>query len=523
MAQSSYRPAIQPAAPPEGVRKKSRGINYTFLAIVAGLSFLLLMFIPILVAFGTYAYYQVNSLILPGIYVGVTELTGFNPQEAAVELHKTWNLENVILAEDGLHSWNLRPSDLGLTLDPVQTAEEAYKVGHGQSMVAEVAEMIYAFRNGWGIPPVINFNHETANAMLVSMNAQIYQPAQDGTITYVDGEFIPVESELGYEINIEESLKPLIDNPIAVLESGQLNIILKPVLPQVTDVSDSLTKAQHLLNTPVIMRGYDPIYDEKFEWIVPRDVVGSWITISPGDQGPVINVDQVHVNDYLSTLDEELGPERWIDPVENTPIIAQAMRSEQPATLSVRHKPFAYIVKPGDTLLKIGWDLGFPFWMILNANPGIDPDNLIAGQVLNIPSRNELIPLPVIENKRIVLSISKQRLWVYENGELLGKHVISTGIDRSPTQPGVFQVQTHDPKAYASVWDLTMPNFLGIYEAWPGFMNGIHGLPTLSNGRRLWANILGRPASYGCIILDLKTAKWLYNWAEDGVVVEIEA
>jgi lipoprotein-anchoring transpeptidase ErfK/SrfK len=46
-------------------------------------------------------------------------------------------------------------------------------------------------------------------------------------------------------------------------------------------------------------------------------------------------------------------------------------------------------------------------------------------------------------------------------------------------------------------------------------------LPTLSSGTRLWANILGQPASFGCIILDLDNAKWLYNWAEDGVVVEI--
>ncbi|MCK4855616.1 MAG: L,D-transpeptidase family protein, partial [Bacteroidales bacterium] len=297
---------------------------------------------------------------------------------------------------------------------------------------------------------------------------------------------------------------------------------LKPVAPQITDISESLAKAQHLLNTPISVRGYDPIYDEKFEWAIPRDVIGSWLTISPGDQGPIINVDENQVGAYLATLDEALGPERWIDPAESNPIIAQAMRSETPAVLSIRHKSTSYIVKSGDTLLKIGWNLGFPIWVILNANPGMDPDNLLAGQVLTIPSRDELLPLPVVENKRIVLSISKQRMWVYENGELLGKHVISTGMDRSPTQPGVFQVQTHDPKAYASVWDLTMPNFLGIYEAWPGFMNGIHGLPTLSNGRRLWANILGRPASYGCIILDLKTAKWLYNWAEDGVVVEIE-
>ena len=164
-----------------------------------------------------------------------------------------------------------------------------------------------------------------------------------------------------------------------------------------------------------------------------------------------------------------------------------------------------------------------PYWMILQANPGLDPENLISGTEITIPSKNELLPLPVIPNKRIHISIKKQQLKVYEDGELLSKHLISTGIDRSPTQPGIFQVQSHQKNAYASVWDLNMPNFVGIYESWPGFMNGIHGLPTLSNGTRLWANILGKPASYGCIILDLDDARWLYNWAEDGVIVEIEA
>jgi lipoprotein-anchoring transpeptidase ErfK/SrfK len=121
----------------------------------------------------------------------------------------------------------------------------------------------------------------------------------------------------------------------------------------------------------------------------------------------------------------------------------------------------------------------------------------------------------------VIITIGEQRLRIYQDGELLSEHVISTGIDRSPTQPGIFQVQTHEINAYASVWDLHMPHFLGIYEAWPGFMNGIHGLPTLSNGTRLWGNILGRPASYGCIIMELDAAEFLYDWAEEGVIVEI--
>ncbi len=51
---------------------------------------------------------------------------------------------------------------------------------------------------------------------------------------------------------------------------------------------------------------------------------------------------------------------------------------------------------------------------------------------------------------------------------------------------------------------------------------GIDRAPTLSSGVGLWENILGRPASNGCIILNLDEAEWLYCWAEDGVV-EIKA
>jgi hypothetical protein len=151
----------------------------------------------------------------------------------------------------------------------------------------------------------------------------------------------------------------------------------------------------------------------------------------------------------------------------------------------------------------------------------LDMNNLPTGETITIPSRNEMLPLPVIQNKRIVISIAEQRMWTYENGNLLNEYIVSTGIDSSPTLPGVYQVQTHEPNAYASVWDLYMPNFLGIYEGWPGFYNGIHGLPMLSSGVRLWADVLGSKASFGCIILDLPASEVVYNWAEDGVVVEI--
>ncbi|MGE5223280.1 MAG: L,D-transpeptidase, partial [Omnitrophica WOR_2 bacterium] len=169
-----------------------------------------------------------------------------------------------------------------------------------------------------------------------------------------------------------------------------------------------------------------------------------------------------------------------------------------------------------------GWKNGIPYWRMMAANPGIQDKRLGAGEEVIIPSKDDLLPLPVILGKRIVVSISQQHLWAYQDGETVLDEVISTGIDSSPTQPGVYQVLTHEINAYAELWNLHMPHFLGIYEAWPGFMNGLHGLPTLSNGNILWAEILGRPASYGCIILTLDAAEKLYQWADNGVVVEIQ-
>jgi lipoprotein-anchoring transpeptidase ErfK/SrfK len=67
-----------------------------------------------------------------------------------------------------------------------------------------------------------------------------------------------------------------------------------------------------------------------------------------------------------------------------------------------------------------------------------------------------------------------------------------------------------------------MPHFMGDYEAAPGFMNGIHGLPTRDGYTLVWESSLGvRRSSYGCIILGLEEAAWLFDWAEEGVVVEI--
>jgi lipoprotein-anchoring transpeptidase ErfK/SrfK len=184
--------------------------------------------------------------------------------------------------------------------------------------------------------------------------------------------------------------------------------------------------------------------------------------------------------------------------------------------------PRIYVVQSGDTLTRIAVQFGMPPGLIAEANRGIDLDRLHVGQELIIPRQHVLWPYDPVPGKKIVISIPEQRLRVYENEQLLHDWPCSTGMKDSPTYTGEFQVLSKEEMAYASQWDLQMPHFIGVYRAGGDTYNGIHALPILANGQRLWAGNLGSPASFGCIILGIEEAETLFNWAELGVPVVIE-
>jgi lipoprotein-anchoring transpeptidase ErfK/SrfK len=523
----AYPPAYSPRPlRPVVVRLRPRspksGLPKVFL-FLACFGLLVLFALACATVLGALGYYQVTGRILPGVRVGMLDLGGMTQAEATVMLDKTWNTDSRILISNGSQSQSLSPAQLGLTLDSKLAAQRAFDFAHSGTALDRLVQTVASLVGGWQVEAAINVDPQAARSALESLVPLMSLPAKDAGLRLDGAQLLAVPAELGYTINVEDTLQVLLTDPQAVLAKGLLPIIPKPLLPAVTDVTSALADAQRLLDRPASINIFDPLTDERKTIPVPPEILASWIKIVPGEPAPQVVLDQAGVANFLDGLESQLGGDRYIDGDHFSSPLAESLRQASTFWVTASHHTTSYVVQPGDTMLKLGWKLGMPYWMIVQANPGLDPETLSTGAKLTIPSKDQLLPLPVVTNKRILISLSQQRLTVFQDGSQIRQFVISTGIDRSPTQPGVFQVQTHEPNAFASVWDLYMPNFLGIYEAWPGFMNGIHGLPTLSNGKRLWANILGSPASYGCIILSLDDAEWLYNWAENGVVVEIRS
>lgn len=489
--------------------------------MIAGLSVFALL--GVLIVVGAYVYFQALELVLPGVSVGQVSLGGMSRREAAAALDEAWNgSEQGLIISDGAQNWYAPAAEFGLALDPRITAQRAYDVGHGAPIVAEVKTFFETTLRGRNVAPVVSFDEAQARMGLEAWAPKLTLPAQDASIVIdEDGQVSAVPGEPGYTLNVEGTLQVLAADPGLAVMDGYLPLVLDPIAPRIVDASAAVEEARALLDAPLAIRAYDPVADETLEWTAEPDVIAVWLTVQTLEDGSHAVVDGERVGDYLTDLNASLGGLRYLDAQAAASEITVALRESRPAALFVRHHPTSYIVQPGDTLTSVAWEVGIPYWRIKEANPGLDENSLTVGQTLIIPSKDDLLPLPVVVGKRIVVDISEQHLWAYANGSEVYSFVISTGIDRSPTQPGIFQVQDHDLSVYAPQWDLTMPHFISIYEAWPGFFNGFHGLPTLSGGQLLWREVLGRPASYGCIILDLDDGETLYNWAEDGVVVEI--
>jgi LysM repeat protein len=193
-----------------------------------------------------------------------------------------------------------------------------------------------------------------------------------------------------------------------------------------------------------------------------------------------------------------------------------------------------YVVQRGDSLSAIARQFRLTASDLVAANATSNPSLIFAGQVLVIPTGSaaagaapvptDAAPVPGREpgpDKVIVVSISEQRMTVYQDGGIRYEWVVSTGEPGLDTWPGQYAVLDKIPNAYGANWDLWMPNWLGIY--WAGNLeNGIHALPILPDGLRLWDGYLGSKVSFGCVILGITEAQTLYDWASVGTPVNIQ-
>jgi len=481
---------------------------------------LVLLLIGMMVVFAGAAWLMLRppaDAIARGVTVAGVDVGGLTPAEAAAALARALpapDVADVTLTAAGLE-WRLPWDNVGQQYDIAATVQAAAD----------------AERNTAVPPVVVPADPARVTAFLEKEVAPALAIAPtDATLTLINGAAVESPAQVGRRLDVAASAPRV----LAALAAGDaaVELALAEVPPQRPAPEPARAQAATWLSGPFVLVVDDPLtgpLDENelptgyyTEFTAASADIAHWLTVSEEGAAVRLHVDFQAVRAWVAGVAPQVGAERQLD-VEATltNLLAAFYAGERRAFARVTHPTGSYTIQPGDTLSLIAYDHQMPMWQFKRANPDIDPGAIDVGQVITIPSVDVLFPHPLIPGKRIDVDLFQQQVRVFENSAQIYTFTVSTGISRTPTIAGQFQILFKEEDAFAKRWQLDMPYFMGVYEEDEGFYNGFHELPITHYGTRLSAGVLGYPASFGCIILDVGDAETLYHWADVGTLVHI--
>ncbi len=462
--------------------------------------------------------------IYPGVSVQDTALGGLTVDEATARLIET--LPDPTAQTVELHGndrvWEITWADAGRKYDCPGMARAAYQVAREGLWLNRILAPWQVRARGRSLDlQITSADADRVRERVETIAPQVYVPPREASL-HIDAHGVTCTlGQTGRAIDVASTA----ENVLAALNSGakKVEIVTITLSPDRREPEPGCTEARSLLSQPFVLFADDPLtsYQNRFE--VSPERLATWLHVVLAGEQILLEVDTTPIETWLLEVAPQLGDERILDIDETRERTLLALREgDHRAQCAIRHPEGSYVVQLGDTLFDIAYSHGFPQWRLEEANPDVEPDELLIGMELTIPSIDVLFPEPLVADKRIEIDLPEQKLRAYENDDLVYDFTCSSGMTSTPTIAGQFQVLFKEREAYAQRWSLEMPYFMAVYYEGPDFANGIHELPIRSNGQRLWASVLGWPASYGCIILDVGDAEKLYHWAPIGTLVRIE-
>ncbi|HEX9038401.1 MAG TPA: L,D-transpeptidase [Ktedonobacterales bacterium] len=133
----------------------------------------------------------------------------------------------------------------------------------------------------------------------------------------------------------------------------------------------------------------------------------------------------------------------------------------------------------------------------------------------------------------VVVSLSKQQLWAYQNGQLVMTSLVTTGMPQLPTPTGAFHIMMKETNVwFYSPWPYGSPyyyspehiNYAMLFRSGGFYIHDAPWRETFGPGTNVphiepdgkWAT-----GSHGCVNMPTGTAAQLYNWIGIGATVLI--
>lgn len=201
---------------------------------------------------------------------------------------------------------------------------------------------------------------------------------------------------------------------------------------------------------------------------------------------------------------------------------------EAPPVEAAPVETVSHTVMAGEHLSSIAQRYGVSWTTIAEANGIFDPNTIYAGMTLVIPNGNpaaaQAVYVPQADpnlpdagahwgsGREIVVDLSTQMTYAYEDGNLVFSALVSTGLPATPTVQGEYAIWHKTEAQTMTGPGYYLPNVQWVMYFYQGY--GFHGT--------YWHNNFGNPMSHGCVNMTNADAQWLFNFASIGTNVWVQ-
>jgi len=285
-----------------GTRPQKLAIVFAAFCVTAGL-FVLALTIAVHLLFA--------GRILPGVSAYGITLGGKSQAEVEALLQQidAYPEQGRIVLKAGDQSWVAKPSDLGMIFNYQLTAQNAYKVGRGESITEWLFDPLFALFTGYPVDPVMVYDERIAEQYLHGVAIQVDRRTVEALIR-INGttvELIP--GQVGRSLDIPSALKEL-DSNLSTLKDFSIVLPIIESPPVILDAHEQASIVQKILFSPLTLTM--PVgQGDVGPWILTVDDLANMLLIKreEGRQQAsyVVSLDQNLLREHLTGMEKVIN------------------------------------------------------------------------------------------------------------------------------------------------------------------------------------------------------------------------
>ncbi len=309
----SYRSSYPTTSGPSGTASSGalpapHPLPQFLLALLGGLALFIILAVGVLIGYDR----MYAGKIYPGVMVAGADLTGLTIEEASQQISErmTYPVTGKIVFQEGSRVWVANPAEIGLYLDPLSSARQAFQYGRQGGIIHRIISKFRAWYFGESLSPLLVYDERAALDYLNRIAAEVDKPTIEASLQIDGMEVVVQPGQVGRRVDIEAALEPL-EQQMYSLSDGLIALTVWETPPAILDASAQAEIAERILSEPLTFTLPEAGEGDPGPWTLDRESLAEMLTIERLENGGVaayqVGLSTGKLRKYLEGIAPELA------------------------------------------------------------------------------------------------------------------------------------------------------------------------------------------------------------------------